>query len=155
MIKMTPITPKRVLSARQLARVVENQLNMSALAVKVDYEVTSQTWKHQPSFTITSSPGERIIGTSDEIYGYVDDGTRPHVIRPRRAKRLRFSPGGRAKTSPGQIRSGAGRKGSGVVFAKQVNHPGTKARNFSKAIAEKWRKLLPQQLQRAIDAEVV
>jgi hypothetical protein len=127
---------------------------MSALAVKVDFEVTSQTWKHQPSFTIKASPGERVISTADEIYGYVDQGTRPHVIRPRAGKRLRFSPGGRAKTSPGQIRSGSGARGSGVVWAKQVNHPGTKARNFSKAIAAKWRKLLPQQMQRAIDAEV-
>lgn len=36
------------------------------------------------------------------------DGTRPHVIRPVRAKMLRFTVGGR------------------VVFAMQVSHPGTR-----------------------------
>ncbi|MGD9485749.1 hypothetical protein WDH52_21265 [Streptomyces sp. TRM70308] len=43
---------------------------------------------------------------------FVLDGTRPHVIRPRRAKALRFDMGG------------------WVVFAKRVNHPGTRANNF-------------------------
>jgi hypothetical protein len=43
---------------------------------------------------------------------YVLDGTRPHIIRPRRAKALRFEVGG------------------GVVFAKRVRHPGTRANDF-------------------------
>ena len=42
----------------------------------------------------------------------VHDGTRPHVIRPRRAKALRFRSGGR------------------IVFATVVHHPGTRARPF-------------------------
>ncbi|MER7135405.1 hypothetical protein ABT358_02530 [Streptomyces sp. NPDC000341] len=43
---------------------------------------------------------------------FVLEGTRPHVIRPRRASVLRFEVGGR------------------VVFARKVNHPGTRANNF-------------------------
>lgn len=43
---------------------------------------------------------------------YVLNGTRPHVIRPRRAKALRFDIGGR------------------TVFAKVVHHPGTRPRDF-------------------------
>jgi len=44
--------------------------------------------------------------------GYVINGTRPHQIRPRTKKALRFTVGGR------------------VVFAKLVNHPGTQANDF-------------------------
>jgi hypothetical protein len=44
---------------------------------------------------------------------YVLFGTKPHIIRPRRRKALRF----------------IGRSG-GVVFARQVHHPGTAANNF-------------------------
>ena len=44
---------------------------------------------------------------------WIEDGTKPHVIKPRRAKLLRF----RAK-------SGA------LVFARKVNHPGTKPYRF-------------------------
>ncbi|MGW4731842.1 hypothetical protein ACWEQC_22210 [Streptomyces shenzhenensis] len=43
---------------------------------------------------------------------YVLDGTRPHIIRPRRAKALRFEVSGR------------------VVFAAYARHPGTRANNF-------------------------
>lgn len=42
----------------------------------------------------------------------VNDGTRPHVIRPRAKQVLRFQVGGR------------------TVFAKVVNHPGTKPNPF-------------------------
>lgn len=43
---------------------------------------------------------------------YVNDGTRPHIIRPRTKQALRFRVGGR------------------TVFAKVVHHPGTRARPF-------------------------
>lgn len=42
----------------------------------------------------------------------VNDGTRPHIIRPKNAKTLRFKVGGR------------------VVYAKVVHHPGTRPRPF-------------------------
>lgn len=44
--------------------------------------------------------------------GYVINGTRPHQIRPVRARALRFTVGGR------------------VVFARLVNHPGTQPNDF-------------------------
>ncbi|WP_432001629.1 hypothetical protein [Streptomyces sioyaensis] len=43
---------------------------------------------------------------------YVLDGTRPHVIRPRRKKALRFDVGGR------------------TVFAAVVHHPGSRPNDF-------------------------
>lgn len=43
---------------------------------------------------------------------FVLKGTRPHLIRPRRAKALRFDVGGT------------------TVFAKLVRHPGTRANDF-------------------------
>lgn len=42
----------------------------------------------------------------------VNDGTRPHIIRPKNAKALRFRVGGR------------------VVYAKVVHHPGTRPNPF-------------------------
>lgn len=52
------------------------------------------------------------------------------------------------------IVSNKGSKGKGVIFRPKVNHPGTKAREFEDAIAEKWQKELPVTMQRAIDSEV-
>ena len=72
---------------------------------------------------------------------WLDEGTRAHVIRARRARRLRFRSGGfRAKTSVGKFESGAGRAASGPYrFPLSVQHPGTKARGWS-ALLSKRRK---------------
>lgn len=53
------------------------------------------------------------IGSDVSYAPYVHDGTRPHVIRPK-------SPGGTLRF----------RMGGRVVYAKVVNHPGTRARPF-------------------------
>ena len=52
------------------------------------------------------------VGSDLEYAGFVNDGTAPHIIRPRRAQALRFVVGGR------------------VVFAKVVHHPGTRGNPF-------------------------
>ena len=61
---------------------------------------------------IFSLRGSVTVGSDVEYAPWVNDGTRPHVIRPVRAQVLRFNVGGR------------------IVFAKVVNHPGTRARPF-------------------------
>ena len=52
------------------------------------------------------------IGSDLNYAAMVHDGTRPHIIRPRRAQALRFRVGGR------------------IVYARVVHHPGTRARPF-------------------------
>lgn len=67
---------------------------------------------------ITTEIGQGPRGLSGSVISnhpatvYVVNGTRPHIIRPRRAKALRFQMDGR------------------TVFAKIVHHPGTSANNF-------------------------
>lgn len=61
---------------------------------------------------IFSLRGSVTVGSDLEYAAFVNDGTKPHIIRPRRAKVLRFNVGGQ------------------TVFARVVNHPGTKARPF-------------------------
>lgn len=156
MIKLSPITPRGPLfdltSAR---RAIDNALDGAAKGALVDFKVTTQTWEHKPDFTIEApSDDTRIISTDDAIYGYVDAGTKPHIIVPRRAKVLMFGPGARAKTRPRVIGSGGGSKGGATVVAHRVNHPGTEAREFSETIADKWGEQLPILLQRALEAEM-
>lgn len=57
--------------------------------------------------------GRDYLDDNRAYYGkYVHEGTRPHLIRPRNKKLLRWASGGRWH------------------FAKWVNHPGTKADQF-------------------------
>jgi hypothetical protein len=60
---------------------------------------------------VSASEAETIAGASYAIY--VHEGTRPHVIVPRKAKALAW------KGTGGKVR-----------FAKRIRHPGTKANPF-------------------------
>lgn len=149
------IKPKKpVFNAAQSERVIQNTLTAIAKDIKIDFDVTTQSWKHRPTTQIASpSPYERTIAPDSDIYAMLDVGTKPHMIRPKRGKVLRFMSPFRSKTLPNQIMSRAGSVGSNEVFSRGVRHPGTKPRNWSKVIAAKWREQAPIVVQRAIVAE--
>lgn len=155
-IKLKAIVPKSLaFDPKGMARAIKNGLDGAARGAKVDFDVTAQTWKHKPAFRIEAPNAmARTVSTDDEIYGYLDQGTRAHRIVARRAKRLRFMSGFRPKTRAGYIGSNQGSRSGAPVFAQAVNHPGTKPRKLAKAIATKWQKQASVILQRAIDAEV-
>lgn len=151
---MRVVVPKQLVNTAQLRRAVDNALEGEAKAVKVDLDTTTQTWAKRPAFTIAREDGKREVSTDDEIFGYVDEGTPPHIITAHGPGPLVFGVGGRAKTTPRVIGSKAGTKGSTIARARQVHHPGTAAREFTDTIKKKWDDRLPDVLQRAIDAEV-
>lgn len=84
----------------------------------------------------------------------LNEGTQPHVIRPRNKRILLFNTPFRSKTVPGKIYSRQGMIGKSKVVARVVHHPGTAARYWNKVIKEKWEAQLPVTFQRAIDAAV-
>lgn len=147
-IKLT----KNPFDDRAHRRVITAALDVTAKGVLADFERTTATWNTKPGFDI-SDDGEfgRVIGTDDENYQRVDEGTRPHVIVAR-GKALAFAPGGSAKSRPRVIGSGSGGKGSGVVFTKRVNHPGTDGRAFADTIGEKWEPLLASEMEQRLGA---
>lgn len=148
------IPPKILLDAEALSRAIENTLDNVAKDIKVDFDVTTQTWNERPDFTIEKREGYRFIGTDNEIYGYVNFGTRAHPIRPLGSGVLRFQTGFRPKTVVRQIKSNAGSHFGPFAAAREVMHPGTEARAFDEVIKEKWDGLMQNTFQRAIDAEV-
>lgn len=138
-----------------------------------DFEKTTSTWKSQPTFegartaSRTETEGRRFsiyvgpkIAQSPqyEIFGYVDQGTRPHKISPKKPGGvLAFMWGGpgsyKAKSRPGKLRSYAGGiKGGALTFRRWVQHPGTKARDFTKVIQRKWQRTVQQQFNVAMAA---
>lgn len=141
--------------AATLKKVVQNAGRGTAKAIKADYDVTTQTWDNRPSFKIDEeSWNEWLIYTESKIYLFVSGGTKPHIIRPRNANKLRFQWGGpgsyQAKTTPRVIASRSGGPSGPIVYRRQVNHPGTEAREFPKEIGKKWRREWPRNLARAI-----
>jgi hypothetical protein len=77
---------------------------------------------------ITPTMAETVATAS--YAAYVERGTRPHEIRPRNRKALRWAAGSARL-------SGTPRSGGQVRFAKRVQHPGTKAKPFMLPGAQK------------------
>jgi hypothetical protein len=144
-----------MIDTRKLRRAIDNALDGAAKAVKIDLSVTTQTWRNRPTFTIEKDGDSRTVATDDEVYGYVDEGTEPHLIVAKSPnKPLTFGIGGRPKTAPKVIGSRPGARGSTIVRAQVVHHPGTTAREFTDTTKEKMDDRLPDLLQRAIDSTV-
>jgi len=153
---MKVFIPKElVANPQKLARAATNALDGAAAGAKADFAVTTATWSHKVAFQVDKGrPDRRVVGTDDEIYGYVTGGTRPHIIVAH-GKALAFPGGGfRPKSRVRTIGSNKGSKGGAVILRPRVNHPGTTAREFEDVIAEKWQADLPITMQRAIDAEM-
>ena len=72
---------------------------------------------------VTPTRAETVASADYAIY--VERGTRPHVIRPRNRKALRW-----AADSGSARLSGSPRTGGRVRFARRVQHPGSKAKPF-------------------------
>jgi len=151
MIKMAAIKPSA--KALQFTRFAEaSKLGMQDAAEEVqkDIEATTKTWQHQPAVTIKERTDGYAITVDDDVWNMLDKGTRAHRIIARKAKRLRFMGGYRAKTRPGYIGSQSGGSTGGPVFRSAVNHPGTVARGWSKLIGAKYRARLASFISKRI-----
>jgi hypothetical protein len=140
--------------------------NEAAKQIEKDFEATTKTWKHKPKFVkevdVRTSPVQVLVGTDDEIYRYVDEGTKPHPIfagiytGKSNKKALAFQWGGpgsyRAKTSPGVIGSKAGGPTGPMVAFPFVQHPGTNPRNFDETIQKKWEPRFKRLMEQAMSA---
>lgn len=156
-IGLTPIKlPRNAFPDRRTAtRAIRNVLEARAQVILIDFKVTTQTWTKKPKFYIRRPKRRiRVIGTDDLIYKFVDGGTKSHPITTKNAPMLVFQAGYRAKTRVKVIGSSQGGKFGPTVHKKEVNHPGTEAREFTKEIAKKWQKLLPNIIQRALLQEL-
>lgn len=143
------IRPKRSFLdlGRKVERELESRADQVAGEIRHDFEKTTESWDHAVEFVEHVTKDARgitiSVSTDDEIYNYVNGGTKPHAI-PKVAggKRLRFQwdgPGSyQAKTRPGTIGSGPGGSSGPYVSFKSVWHPGTEPRNFDMAIYERW-----------------
>lgn len=139
----------------EIYKAIEQNAKVVEKGILKDYQATTRTWDHKVDFesvlTINRNGGVSIIvDTDNEIYTFVHDGTKAHPILPRRAKRLRFQGTYSAKTTPGVIQSKSGGSSGDFRYSAGVQHPGTKARNFTKVIFRKWKPFFERSMARAL-----
>ena len=114
---------------------IERVLDQATRETLGKFAATYATWNHKPKMEVDREPAARVVGTNDKIYEIVSEtGSRPHTIRPRNKRSLRFQTGYRAKTRKGILGSSSGGASGEVVHSKVVNHPGFEAREFVKEI---------------------
>lgn len=133
--------PKTRLSQDEAYKAILAELVQYEKDVLLDFQATTATWEHKVKFEHEHLVLPDIVSikvwTNDEIYGYVDKGTKPHTISPKNKPRLAFMVGGTPKTQPGVDTAGPGSKGTKLVVlpvGRSVHHPGIKPRNFTKEI---------------------
>ena len=120
-----------------------------------DFNKTTANWKHKVVFTgkIESTGTQSIkiiISTKDKIWGYVDEGTKPHIIKAKTRRGLLFKAGSKPKTTPDVVGTFPGQTGTDWVNKMQVKHPGTEPRNFTKHIAKTTQSELNREVKNAL-----
>lgn len=153
-VRFKPIIPKGI-KVKALIGELESAMKRVQRDIADDFSATTRTWNHKPKFDrefeSTKQHIRVAVTTDSDIYRYVSEGTKPHIIRPRRGTTLRFQSGYSAKTSPGAIGSSSGGASGEFIFTRRgVRHPGTKARKFPEAIAKKQERPIRLRIAKAI-----
>jgi hypothetical protein len=145
---------RRLPDAKKLTKEVQDEIRKDLAKVAKAHQkslervVADWSSSSRPKFTVktVATPSRFGVNLSVKeanrkkpIWRWVDEtGTKAHKIpkRPKRGrKRLRFRTGYRSKTAANPARFGGPGKATGPVrYARQVRHPGFRARKFSKTI---------------------
>lgn len=115
------------------------------------FQNTVATWEHDVQFQVVETPRGHTVQTQDQIYAYVDKGTRAHEIAAKRAPLLRFTGPYQPKTKVNVISSFNGGRGTIWTSKLSVHHPGTLARNFSQIILKRIQAKAANRVRKALN----
>jgi hypothetical protein len=156
-IAFKEIKPTALKSA-VMQKILEAELQRTSKDILFDFEATVWNWGHKVKFQRLVSIGPHsidvLVATDDVIYGYVDYGTKSHTIVPRVRPYLMFKVGGKPKTQPGVLVSGAGSPGDKWVRTKKVSRNKVRPRNFSKKLTKEWEKKFKNRMEKAMNEAV-
>lgn len=130
---------------RELAQVLDNEVKPHFLNA---FKRVVSNWAHKVDFEARKFIRDNKIwldvfpvGENKDIWKYVTEGTRAHIIRAKNAPSLAFLWGGQGsykpKTAPVGKFGGSGTVVGGVMhFPQEVQHPDSEAREFEKVIKD-------------------
>ncbi len=137
-----------------------NEMKKYGTKIKDDFESTTSNWNgEKPKWEVLVSlkDGTTVAVSSNgptkgvKKWEWMDKGTKPHTIKPKRANgRLAFPGTFTAKTTPGVIGSKPGGSSGPLVIARAVKHPGTKARKIEAAIQRKHQPRFKKAMEQAM-----
>lgn len=156
MIMTRAIIPAHPFKSSIFRADVDREAKAIGKAMLGDFERTTATWKRKVKFVLeVKAKGIAAVAisitTTDEIYQYVNKGTKAHWIVAHTRKGLIFRPDSKPKTEPEVILSTAGEEGSTWRRKQKVRHPGIKARKFSATIKRSYRLEFKSKMQAALN----
>lgn len=150
-------TPLKSLDYRRYIDAIKDELDDLRLEVKAEFEDVVNDWEHAPDFRATTYVNQASIwitvsptGPNAQIWRWVDEGTKPHVIMPRGRGPLRFRTGYWPRTWGAVAHYGNGQATGPFVSTHVVHHPGTTKREFTLTIRNKYAATFAREVQNAI-----
>ena len=133
----------------------ETQLAMKKEQKKLMRKLQAATaaWKTPAQFDTEDTDEGVTIVTTDDRVTWVDEGTAPHTITPKRNRFLKFRPGDNVRQEIAR-RQTAQAAQDVAVFIKTVHHPGIKPRNFIEEVMKKQEKDIITALEDAIEKAI-
>ncbi len=135
---------------------IRKALEKSAKETKKLFKKTTRTWNHQPVFETRIKDDSAEVGTNDERYKWINDGTPDRPISPKTAGgRLAWQSKFVPKTIPRKIMSRQGGKSGPVdTFRRQVYHHEIEARNFAEVIQGEMGKEFKKDFEKAMEEQL-
>lgn len=166
-VRFRSLHPKQW-SMKEVSQELLRELDNIMFLALTDLRTLTSTWQHKPTFKVLRRlyPGVQSasalvqIGTDDEIFHYVNDGTPAHSIEPKspvsprnpnRPSALATRAGYRAKTRPGSRRPSSGGHFGEVIFKPGVWHPGIEPRNFMGSLQRDMQNEMNRRIPLAIE----
>lgn len=153
-MRLQAITPKRPIARGNALAELRKAVDQTRGPIEKDLQAITATWETKVRWRVRffDEGGKLVltVTTTNKIFQYVDEGTKPHLIQPKRASRLFFQTGYTAKTRKGFLGSVQGGAKGDWVAAKVVHHPGTEARGFTEALVKKHQRTFMQNVRAAM-----
>jgi len=119
-----------------------------------DVKKATAAWKTPLELELDDDNGSVTISTDDDRYKWVDEGTKPHEIRPVRAKVLRFTSGSGVRSEIARRKAKGARRDVGVTYATSVSHPGIRPRSITERVMASRRPRILSSVDDAIEEAI-
>lgn len=161
-IEITVTVPASIINADKVRQaIIDAQNRITKQKLTNLFKQTTEGWKTRPAISsrridTSNQLGIRVFpsGAGADTYALINEGARPHTIRPRRARMLRFQTGYRAGTKPRILSSQAYVRSGKIISTGIVHHPGFEAREFTQTIAAEHAQEFEEDMQDAIAGAV-
>jgi hypothetical protein len=139
--------------AEQVQQGVANEIKKQHKKTVKELKRQTAYWQRPAVFNVTETEEGATISTDDPRYTWVDEGTNPHVIRPRNGKMLRWLPGSRVRNEIARRNNMADRKDV-AQFTPSINHPGIRPRHFTDTVMRRREKEIDKAISRVLEKAI-